>query len=455
MIKIKNICFVAMLCLLFSSCGIYKVYQRPSVPIDSTFRDTRADTLSLASVSWRELFTDPYLGELIELGLEQNTDLRIAHLRVNEAEATLRTARLSYLPSLSFGTQGTINHFDNNKAAQGYQFNLSAAWELDIFGKVTNAKRGALAALQQSETYVQAVKTKLIATVASSYYTLLMLDRQVEITQQTLQNWSENVEAMRALKLAGLTTQAAVSQAEANRIAVESSLLELKRQINETENALSTLLGQSPQAIKRGALQGQQFPQELSTGVPLQLLSNRPDVRQSEFALAQAFYATNSARSAFYPTISLSGTAGWTNNGGMGITNPGGLLLSAIGSLVQPIFNRGANVAQLKIAKARQEQALLTFSQSLLDAGGEVNNALVQWQTSREQIALDAQQIRNLEVALSSTKLLMKHGTTTYLEVLTAQGTLLQAQLTEVVDRFNEIQGVIGLYHALGGGLIE
>lgn len=451
----KNIFLVITATLLLSSCGIYKTYQRPQIPVDSAFRDTTADTASLASVSWRELFTDSHLNNLIEQGLKQNTDLRIAHLRVTEAQAKLTTARLSYLPSLSLGAQGTASSFDNSKAAQSYQVSVSAAWEIDIFGKITNAKRESLAALHQSGAYTQAVKTQLIATVAGSYYTLLMLDNQVEITRRTLVLWSENVDAMRALKRAGLTTEAAVSQAQANRLAVESSLLELNRQINETENALSTLLGQSPQPIMRGTLDNQQFPEQLSVGVPLQLLSNRPDVREAEYALTQTFYATNAARSAFYPTISLSGAGGWTNSAGAAIMNPGSLLLSAVGSLAQPIFNKGINSAQLKIAKARQEQAQLTFSQSLLNAGAEVNNALVQWQTSREQIGLDLQQIQNLEVALKSTQLLMKHGTTTYLEVLTAQGTLLQSELTHVANRFNEIQGVISLYHALGGGVID
>lgn len=451
--QMKNIFLVTLASLLLSSCGLYKTYQRPEMEVDSTFRDTPYDTTSLVTLSWRELFTDPYLDTLIEQGLKQNTDLRIAHLKVREAEATLRTARLSYIPSLSFGAQGTAGSFSGTASPMGYQATLSASWEIDIFGKLTNAKRGALAAMHQSQAYAQAVRTRLISTIATSYYTLLMLDNQREITSKTLTLWNENVTSMKALKQAGLTTQAAVSQAEANRLSVESSLLALGRQVNETENALSTLLGHSASSVERGTLAGQQFPEELSTGVPLQLLSNRPDVRQAEYGLAQSFYATNAARSAFYPSISLGGTAGWANGVGTAILNPGGLLLSALGSLTQPIFNRGALTSQLRIAKARQEQAKLSFTQSLLNAGAEVNNALVQWQTAKEQIALDTKQIQSLELALESTQLLMKHGNTTYLEVLTAQGTLLQAQLTQVTDRFNQIQGVISLYHALGGGV--
>ena len=260
---------------------------------------------------------------------------------------------------------------------------------------------------------------------------------------------------MYALKKAGLTNEAAVSQSEANCLSVEASLLTLRQQINEVENSLSNLLGEVPGRIERGNIDRQEFPRTLSVGVPLSLLSNRPDVRQAEYSLAQAFYTTNGARSAFYPNITLSGVTGWTNNGTGIITNPGGWLLQAIGSVTQPLFNKGANIAQLKIAKAQQEEASLAFQQSLLNAGSEVNNALTQWQTARGRIQLADQQITALQKAVKSTRLLMQHGNTTYLEVLTAQQGLLQAELSLVADRFDEIQGVINLYHALGGGQEE
>lgn len=441
---------------LMSSCSIYKTYERPEVETAGLFRDTlqMADTASLGNLAWRELFTDPALQALIEQGLRTNTDLRVAHLRVTQAEAALLSARLSYLPSLSLDPQGTVSSFDGQKGAKTYQLPVSASWEIDIFGKVTNAKRGAQTALLQSEAYRQAVQTQLVATIANSYYTLLMLDSQLTISQQTSTNWKENLQVMLALKRAGQYNEAAVSQAEANSLATEASLLTLRQQINEAENSLSTLLGQTPQPIVRGALDEQVFPTTLSAGIPLQLLSSRPDVRQAEAALAGAFYATNSARSAFYPSITLGGSAGWTNSGGAMISNPGALLLSAVASLTQPLFNKGTNIANLKIAKAQQEEASLLFRQSLLDAGAEVNNALTQFQTACERSALLKQQVAALQKAVKSTHLLMQHGSTTYLEVLTAQQTLLQARLTQVSDRMNEIQGVINLYHAVGGGVL-
>lgn len=447
---------IIILTSTLSSCHIYRAYQRPeSVTVsDSLYRQpvASADTASLASLSWKELFTDPLLQQLIETGLANNTDLNIARLKVKEAEALLMTSRLSYLPSISLTPQGTLSSIEGSKPSKTYDLAVSADWEIDLFGKLLNAKRGAQAALEQSEAYRQAVQTQLVATIANSYYTLLMLDRQLAITCSTADTWTESVRTMKALKRAGQATEMAVAQTEASKLSVDASVVSLKRQINEMENSLSTLLGLSPQEIMHSTLEDQEFPDSLSTGVPLQLLSRRPDVRQCEAQLATAYYATNSARSAFYPSITLSGSAGWTNAAGAAISNPGQWLLSAVGSLVQPIFNRGKNIANLKIAKAQQEEALLTFQQSLLDAGAEVNNALVQWQSARERITLDERQTISLRSALRSSELLMQHSSQNYLEVLTARQSLLQAELNVASDRFDEIQGVINLYHALGGG---
>ena len=375
----NKILITCLLASTLSSCHIYRAYERPDAITvsDSLYRQpvTAEDTTSLASLSWKELFTDPQLQQLIEAGLAHNTDLGIARLKVKEAEALLMTSRLSYLPSVSLTPQGTLTSLDGNKPSKTYTLAVSADWEIDLFGKLLNAKRGAQAALEQSEAYRQAVQTQLVATIANSYYTLLMLDEQLDITRRTADTWTESLRTMKALKRAGQATEMAV-----------------------------------------------------------------------------AYYATNSARSAFYPGITLSGSAGWTNAAGAAITNPGQWLLSAVGSLVQPLFNRGKNIANLKIAKAQQEEALLTFQQSLLDAGAEVNAALVQWQTARKRIQLDEQQCTSLQSALRSSELLMQYSSQNYLEVITARQALLQAELNTATDRFDEIQGVINLYHALGGG---
>ena len=451
----KRIIIGLLLLTGLSGCHIYRTYERPELSgVDSLYRvpAMTEDTMSLADFSWKELFTDTVLQQLIEKGIANNTDLNIARLKVREAEALLTSSKLAYLPSVSLTPQGTIKSIEGNSPTKTYNLAALADWELDIFGRLTNAKREAKAVLEQSQAYKQAVQTQLIATIANSYYTLLMLDKQLDISKRTAEIWAENLRVMKALKKAGQTTEMAVAQIEASKLSVDASLLSLEQQITEVENSLSSLLGVVPQRIDRSTLDMQSFPDTLSVGVPLQLLQRRPDVRQSEAALAEAFYTTNRAYSAFYPAITLSGSAGWTNAAGAIISNPGEWLFSAVGALVQPLFNRGQNIANLKVAKARQEEALLTFRQTLLNAGTEVNDALLQWQVARRRLDLDRQQIISLQSAVRSSVLLMRHSSQNYLEVLTARQTLLDAELSAVSDRFEEIQGVINLYHALGGG---
>lgn len=448
----KWIFMIGATCLL-SSCGIYSTYKpQTSVPDNLYGEEIPAkDTVSLGNMSWRELFKDPQLQALIERGLQNNTDLRTAQLRVEEAKAALLSAKLSFLPSLAFSPQGTISSFDG-ETSKSYTVPVSASWELDVFGKLRNAKKQAQASYEQSEDYQQAVHSSLIANIANTYYTLLMLDEQLAISEETAASWKETVQSTEALMNAGLADESAVSQMRATYFEVENSVLDLKEQINQVKNSMALLLAETPQAFERGNLAAQEFPEELSVGVPLQLLANRPDVREAERQLEQAFYVTNQANAAFYPSITLSGSAGWTNAAGAIITNPGKFLASAVASLTEPLFNRGALIAQKRIAKAQQEEASLAFQQKLLSAGSEVNDALTSYQTSRYKRSNYEQQIVSLENALQSTTLLMEHGTTTYLEVLTAKQALLSAELSQVANQFKEIQSVINLYQALGGG---
>lgn len=321
---------VIALCLLagLGSCQIYRTYQRPELPeVDSLFRQPvqGADTTSLADLTWRELFTDSRLQRLIDSGIMNNSDLQIARLRVAEARASLTASRLAYLPSLSLTPQGAVNAPEHAPATRTYDLAAAAEWKVDLFGKLLNEKRGAAAALAGQEAYRQAVETQLVATVANSYYTLLMLDRQLEITRSTSEVWAENVRVMEALKRAGQTTEMAVAQTVAEQVSVEASVLALERQVLQTENALCVLLGTTPRTIDRSTLDAQRFPDSLAAGIPLRLVDRRPDVRQSEAALAEAYYATNTARSAFYPSITLGGTAGWTNAAGGGHLQSGAM----------------------------------------------------------------------------------------------------------------------------------
>ena len=450
----KKIIVLTTATALLSSCGIYTKYQPAETTPDNLYGEEVAvdDTTNFGNVNWRQLFTDPQLQALIEQGLQNNTDLRSAQLQIEEAEAALMSAKLAFLPSFALSPQGTISSFDGGKATKTYTLPVTASWELDIFGRLRNAKQQAKALYAQSKDYQQAVRTQLIAGIANVYYTLLMLDEQLAISQQTEEAWKETVASTRALMDAGLANEAATSQMEAAYYSVQTSILDLKEQINQVENSLALLLAETPRRYERGKLADQRLPEDVAVGVPMQMLSNRPDVRAAERSLEQAFYATNQARAAFYPSIVLSGSAGWTNSAGSMIVNPGKFLASAVGSLTQPLFNKGQIMAQYRIAKAQQEEASLSFQQALLNAGSEVNDALVACQTSKAKTLLFEKQIQSLEKALESTSLLMEHGTTTYLEVLTARQSLLSAQLSQTANRFTEIQSVINLYQALGGG---
>lgn len=458
--------------LTLSGCGIYTKYKPAKEVPDGLYGEVapadgsvqladgsiaaaggEADTLGC--MDWHDLFTDPHLQTLIEQALQVNTDYLTAQLRVKEAEATLLSAKLAFLPSFALAPEGAVSSFDKMKATQTYTLPVTASWELDLFGKMRNAKRQSQALLAQSKDYQQAVRTQLIAGVANTYYTLLMLDEQLKLTQESEQAWSETVRSARALMEAGQYNEAGVAQLEGTYYQVKASVLTLQEQINQTENSLALLLAETPRHYERGTLDGQRFINHFSIGVPLQQLSARPDVRSAERTLEAAFYGTNAARSAFYPSITLSGSVGWTNSSGMGIVNPGKLLASAVASLTQPLFARGQLLGQLKIAKAQQEEAQLSFTQTLLNAGSEVNDALTSCQMSREKSEWYDKQVTSLETALKSTSLLMEHGTTTYLEVLTARQTLLSAQLSRTANRFTEIQSLINLYQALGGGREE
>ena len=435
---------------LASGCGLYKQYERADMHfVDSLYRRMpieASDSVSTASVSWDKIFTDPILQEWIKLGLEHNTDMNVAELKVIESQAYLMAARRALLPGVSFSASG--GGFPGTFNAQ-----IGASWDADIFGSLRNSKHKAEAALKQTEAYKYAVQTDLVASIANSYYMLLMLDEQLKISQRTLNTWEENIRAMQALKRAGKTNEAAVLQAKANKFSVEANILTLEKEILAVENSFCALLGTVPMPITRGTLDSQVLPEKLSAGVPAELLSRRPDVCQAEMALAQCFYDTNIARAAFYPNLSLSGALGWTTgNGGAIVVNPGSVITNLIASIAQPIFNRGALKAKKEAAEAKYKQAVYQFRQSLLDAGVEVNNAISLWKTAKKRVEIDKKQIISLQAAVLNTQLLMKHGNANYLEVLTAQKNLLQAELGEVSDRYDEFQSVVNLYHALGGG---
>ena len=458
--KSKNILIMISAAALLSSCGIYGKYERPEVNTTGLVRDVTSntdtlavtDTTSFGNLPWRSVFTDPQLQALIEQGLAHNTDLLNAALNVKMVEAQLTVAKLAFVPSFTFSPQGTISSWDGSKATKTYSLPVNASWSIDLFGNLLNQKRSAQMALLATKDYQLVVKTNLIANIANAYYTLMMLDKQLEIVDNMTGLTKDTWDMMKLQKDLNMAKETSVQSAEANYYSVLAQAADLKRQIRETENSLSLLLGQPAQTIGRGKLENQSLPTEFSTGVGIQMLNNRPDVHYAEMALAQCFYDVQTARSKFYPNISISASGAFTNNGGGGIVNPGKWLLSAVGSLVQPIFQNGQLIAGLKVAKAQQEQAYNTWQNAVLAAGSEVSNALVLYNSSDEKSKLEQKQIESLTKNVEYTKDLFSMGSSTYLEVITAQQSLLNAELSKVQDDFYKMQAVVNLYYALGGG---
>lgn len=453
----KRILYIIGCVTALSSCRIYSSYQRPDgLPTDSLFRDTTIvsadDSFSFGDLPWEDVFGDPQLQELIRYGLAHNTDMQTALLRLDEAKVQLLSAKLAFLPALTLSPQGTLTSTDGSKTVKTYELPLQASWEVDLFGSLRNAKKGAQATLLQQQAYQQAVRSELIASIANHYYSLLMLDEQIDISSSTMEVWKDQVRLMEAKLKVGEENENAVTQARASLYELEATHNDLLRQQREAENSLCTLLGMTCRTVGRGKLSEQVFPETFQTGVPLRLLARRPDVVQAEMTLASAYYSVNQARSAFYPNLTLTGSAGWTNSLGQTITNPGGWILSAVASLTQPIFNRGKLISNLRVSKDEEQIALLGYKQILLEAGQEVNDALYAVSSVRRTLDSHRKQCQELERSIVTAEALYRTGNATYLELLSARQALLSARLNVVTDGFTYCQSVISLYNALGGG---
>lgn len=442
------------------SCkSLYGTYERPNVKTAGLIRDTlsvsdtllMSDTLSFGNLPWRSVFTDPQLQHLIETGLANNVNMLNAALNVKMVEAQLKAAKLAFLPQFTFSPQGTIASWDGGKATKTYQLPIAASWNVDLFGNLLSQKRSAQMALLQTKDYQTVVQCNIISNIANMYYTLLMLDSQLHILGDMTNLTKDTWDLMKLQMELGRTRSTSVQTAEANYYSVQAQSTDMKRQIREVENALSLLIGQPAQQIPRGKLEEQSLPSKFSTGIGLQLLANRADVHAAEMDLAQCFYNVQTARSRFYPSLTITPSGSFTNNAG-GIVNPGKWLLSAVGSLVQPIFMKGQLTAGLRVAEAQYEQAYNNWQNSVLQAGSEVSNALVLYNSSAEKSAFESKQIETLKKNVEHTQLLFKSSGSSYLEVITAQQSLLNAQLSKIADDFYKMQAVVNLYQALGGG---
>ena len=455
----KNIVLIIIVAGVLFSCNTAKYLEQPPVDVDALYGDVvAADTVTIASIHWEEIFTDPLLQNLVREGLDNNTDLQIAAQRVLAAEASFRQGRASLFPSIN--AQATAGHIRNSvnlypngpRDIESYQANLQASWEIDIWGKLNAAKRSAYANLLASEAGGKAVQTGVMVGIITTYYRLMALDEQIAITRKTISTTIDLVETMRVLQESGNVTGAAVVQSEAMRFAAEASIPDLEQAIREAENQLCLLLGRPSGKIRRGELMLQQTPDVVKTGIPAQLLDNRPDVMQAEYLLASAFEMTRNARRYFYPSLTITASGGLEARDLDKFLDADAFVANIIGGLAAPIFNKRTNVTRLEIAKTQQEIALLNFKNALLSAGQEVNNALGSFNSSVSKIASRKQQLEALEKSVEYTKELLVYGSATYTEVLNAQQSQLSAQLSHVNDHLQKLNSIVTLYRALGGG---
>jgi len=438
--------------MTLTGCGIYDKYEsKATVPSDVFGSSVKTQGTSMAQMSWREFFTDPQLQELIDQVLACNTDLNSARIAVEKAEASLKVAKLAYLPSLYFAPQGTIASFDKSAASKTYNLPLQLQMDVDVFGSITNKKRASKAVLLQAQIQEEAVRANLISATAQQYYMLQVLDLQLQILIATDSLWHASLETQKSLYENGKAYSTAVNQMESSYLNVKTQIIDTRRTILSVENSICSLLGTTPQHIKRSVWGGYPLTADVTVGVPAELLQYRPDIRIANHAMEEAFYNTQAARSAFFPTITLTGTAGWTNSAGGQVIDPGKLLLTAVGQLTQPIFARGQLKGNLKIKQLTEEDLQKKYVQTVIDAGNQVNEALADCKAALDKHDYYHRQVAVLQDAYAGTHELMDNGKASYLEVLTAQENLLSAQLNEAMNMYDGAQGVIALYIALGG----
>ena len=455
--KMKYIATITLSISMLSSCGVYKKYETPQdasalISEYANAQKEEIDTTAFGNLRWQEVFTDPVLVDLINQALENNVNLQNAKLNVDIAQAQLKGAKLSYLPSLALAPSGSYSSFAGSDFIGTYQIPLAVSWEIDIFGKLLNNKRSAEVTVEQTKAYNQAVRSQIIGGVANCYYAIATIQRQIELYKETARLWAESIEVMKNLKLDGRLNEAAIVQSTASYYNLLASITDLEVSLNETNNTMSLLLNVLPQKWSISSQATLAMPNIVRAGVPMAELAARPDVRASEMDLAKAFYATNLARAAFYPNLTISANGGFTNSAGSVIINPGDWFIQLAGQLTAPLFSRGKNIATLEASKAAQQQALNNFEYSLLNASAEVSDAMLVCQKSDEKVGLLNNQVENLEKSVEYTQELLTLGTSTYLEVLTAQQNLLAAQMSQLACEHTKTQAVINLYQSLGGG---
>lgn len=461
---IKGIVLSGLIALIgLPSCQVMNKYKTPEVNSENLFRDMNpTDTTTIANIPWHEYFKDPFLQSYIDEGIHNNFDMLIATERIKQAEASLGMAKAAYFPDVAL--TGQVQHSRNSNGARGkdvlgyhstsYTLGIAVSWEADVWGKLNRQSRSKYADMLNSYAGRNLIQTSLISNIANTYYSLMALDKQLEVTKEMVVLMEENLETTEALKEAGMTNGAAVEQTRAALHSVRVSIPDLEASIRQLENAMCTMLGRRPGSIERSYLDNQEVPTQLAYGVPMQMLAKRPDVQSAEFSFRSAFELTHAAKASFYPSITLSsGTIGYANNTLSNFFKPENIFANIIGGLTQPIFARKQLLTQYKVAKAEQQATLLTFEKTILEAGQEVSDIMNTYENSLKKTQNRNIQVESLTKAVSYTQDLLKAGEATYLEVLSAQQGLLEAQLNQVSDKLQQLQSTSNLYRALGGGI--
>lgn len=455
---IKSVLFVAIMTLM-QSCFVAKDYEAPKVTTENLFRTESTDTTSIASVPWDKLFTDTLLQQHINECLQNNLDLKIALQNIEAAEATFKQGKAGYLPSVTANASLTHQELSSNSqfgrlfsSLDQYELSAKLSWEADIWGKIRSTKRAALAQLLQSNAAKQAVQTELIATVSSLYFQLLAVDAQIKVVTKTLENRTQSVEVIQALKKAGNVNEVAVKQTEAQKYATQIILKDLEFNRKVLENTFSQLLGKVSGTVNRSTFETQKIEANVSAGLPVSVLSKRPDVVSAELNFRSSFEQTNVARSFFYPSLTLNATGGLQSLELKEWFSSNSIFATVIAGLTQPVFAQRQNKTRLEVAKANQQKAYLQYEKAILTAGKEVSDALASYENETSKLAIRKNQLEALTQAANYSDELLQYGMVNYLEVLNAKDNALNTEINYIDNKYKQMNAVIQLYKALGGG---
>lgn len=452
--------FLLATMFVVQSCFVAKNYEAPEMETTNLYRTEQVlDSTSIALVSWDNLFSDALLQGYIKEGLQNNLDLQIAMQNIAAAEAIMKQGKAGYFPTVNANATWTHQETSQNSqfgrlfsSIDQYELSAKLAWEADIWGKIRSNKRATEAQYLQTQAAKQAVQTQLIANIASLYYQMLAIDAQIDVVTRTLENRSQSVEVIMALKQSGSVNEVAVQQTEVQKYATQIILKDLEYNLKIVENSFTQLLGKTSGAVARDSFENQEITADIKVGIPAFLLSKRPDVVAAELNFRSNFEMTNVAKSYFYPSLTISASGGLQALELKDWFSTKSIFANVITGLAQPIFNQRQNKTRLEVAKANQQKAYLQYEKTLLIAGREVSDALASYKNETDKLVIRKQQVAALTKAATYSDELLQYGLVNYLEVLTAKDNALNTEINYIDNKYKQLNAVILLYKSLGGG---